>query len=68
MFPNIMVIFMYCLTNLVLTTTVRIIILSVDWKNWQIITLKLWMGGTSLVLHFGLLYLFGKDHMDKAID
>jgi len=65
---NIVVLLLYCLTNLVATGCLRIIILSVNWKKWQIITLKILMGAASLLYFImGLIYLFGKAPIDKAI-
>jgi len=59
---------LYSLTNLWAAGTIRIMIMSVNWHSWQVIALKVMMMGTAL-LYFvlGLVYLFGKSPMDKAI-
>lgn len=66
---NIVVMLLYQVTNLVATGCLRMIILSVNWRNWQIITLKILIGASSLLYFIlGLIYLFGKSPMDKAIE
>lgn len=59
---------LYFLTNLVAAGTIRVTITSITWKSWQVVILKLMVIGTSL-LYFvlGLVYLFGKAPLDKAV-
>jgi hypothetical protein len=59
----------YSITNLAISGAVRILCTSVHWKHWQVILIKIIMGG-SAILYFvlGLVILLGKDSLDVAVE
>lgn len=58
----------YALTNFILAGILRILMVNICWKPWQVVVYKISITLTSLLyIALGLLYIFGADSLSNQI-
>jgi hypothetical protein len=66
---DILVIALYCLTNLAMIGIFRILMVNIYWRPYQVIVYKLAIVFSSLIyIAVGLVYIFGDDSLSKQVD